>query len=128
MRFLSICLIGMLVSNSLFAANIKKQKSNFSTTYNISMTADEQVHLREEGAMVSIDNVSDSRCPEGMACFDLWPGAIIFNISIFNLKTKTMQDVEIYYQNQAVEVSPNFFLTNVVKEGDEFRLDVEFRI
>ena len=128
MRFLSICLIGMLVSNSLFAANIKKQKSNFSTTYNISMTAHEQVHLREEGAMVSIDNVSDSRCPEGMACFDLWPGAIIFNISIFNLKTKTMQDVEIYYQNQAVEVSPNFFLTNVVKEGDEFRLDVEFRI
>lgn len=127
MRWLQIGLIGMLISGSSFAANIKKQKSNFSTTYDISMTEEEQVHLREKGVLVSIDQISDSRCPEGKVCWDLWPGAIVFNMSLINLESKMVKNMEIFYQDKAVEISSDLIMTNVIKEGNEYRLEIEFK-
>jgi len=128
MKFLKIGLIGIMVSSPLFGANIKKQKANFSTTYSISMSEEEQVHLREKGIIVGIEGISDSRCPEGKVCWDsnLWAGAIIFNVSLVDLQTKAIRDLEIYYQDKAVEVAPNLVLTNVLKENEEYRLELEF--
>lgn len=128
MKFLKIGLIGFLISSPLFGANIKKQKANFSTTYSISMNEEEQVHLKEKGIIVGIEGISDSRCPEGKVCWDsnLWQGAIIFNVSLVDLQTNVSRDVEIYYLDKSVEVAPNLVLTKVLRENDEYRLELEF--
>jgi len=129
MKFLKIGLIGIMVSSPLFGANIKKQKANFSTNYSINMSKDEQVHLKEKGLIVGIEGISDSRCPEDRVCWDgnLWSGAIIFNVSLVDLQTNVGRDLEIYYQDKAVEVAPNLILTNVLRENDEYRLEIEFK-
>lgn len=127
MKFLKIGLIGIMISSPLFGANIKKQKANFSTNYSISMSGEEQVHLKEKGLIVGIEGISDSRCPEGKVCWDgLWQGAIIFNVSLVDLQTNVSRDVEIYYLDKSVEVAPNLVLTKVLRENDEYRLELEF--
>lgn len=129
MRFLKFFLMGILVSSPLFGANIKKYRTNFTTTYSIIMTETETVHLKEKGDIISIEGINDSRCPEGKICLQegLWPGAIIFNLSLFDLNDKTFKNLELYYQETPVEINSKCILSNVVKNDEEYMLEIEFK-
>jgi len=83
-----LILAGLLISQSLFAANLDVTKDILGgrVTYRVDKQKNETTQIDGEGFSIVLKDVNDYRCPQHMACFDrldnLWEGAISVSVEV----------------------------------------------
>lgn len=118
-----LILAGLLISQSLFAANLDITKDILGgrVTYRVDKQKNETTQIDGEGFSVLLKNVNDYRCPQHMACFDLWEGAISVEVEVTQ-NSINEASIVVYQDDRpaVIELSQHkLIISNIIKYAED---------